>query len=72
MANFTPQSRSASSWADTTKHAATYDARERNGLGYFFDDANMFYDQVMAFDSGSEVFYDGDGATISWGNQIRD
>ncbi len=71
MVNFSTQNRSSSSWSLPTKSSSSYDYRERAGLGWYYDEENMFYDQVISSETGSEVFYDGDGATITWGNQTR-
>lgn len=50
----------------------TWDNQEKSGVtgaGWFYDEPNLFYDELKDPDSGNEdVFYDGIGLTTEWTN----
>lgn len=48
---------------------ATWDYQEKSntvGGGWFYDEANLGYDDLLDPDSGNPVFYDGFGLAQTW------
>lgn len=71
MTTWTNTSRNTSSYTSQSKNTSVWDNKLKPGSGYFYDEINLFYDEIIDPFSSLPVYYEGIGALTTWTTVIK-